>query len=77
MLVTLKVKNAQNYSCMDASVPCTLGEPSRTYMYFHQMKADHYSLTLTNDAKCRGYFSKRDPEKMECELSVLGGSRYS
>ena len=74
---TLKVKNARNYSCMDAAVPCTLGEPSRTYVYFQQMKADHHSLTLTNDATCRGHLPKRDLEKMKCELSVLGGSRYA
>ena len=41
------------------------------------MNTNHYSLTLTNDAKYRGHLPKRDLEKMKCEVSVLGGSRYA
>ena len=62
---------------MDAAVPCTLSEPSRTYMYFQQMNTNHHSLTLTNDEKCRDHLPKRDLEKMKCEVSVLGGSRHA
>ena len=74
---TLKVHNAQHYSCMDAAVPFTLDTPSRTFMYFQQMRTNHHSQTLTNDAKCRRHLPKRDVENMKRELSVLGGSRYA
>ena len=62
---------------MDAAVPFTLDTPSRTFMYFQQMRTNHHSQTLTNDAKCRRHLPKRDVENMKRELSVLGGSRYA